>query len=208
MDGDLADLPTIVALAKRYDAWVMVDDAHGLGVLGKTGRGTLQYFGLTVQDVPILMGTLGKAFGVFGAFVAGSELLIEVLIQNARSYIYTTALPPALAAATEVSLQLADSETWRREQLKTLITYLQAGAARRKIPLQPSITPIQVLMLGSAERALAVSAALLAKGILVTAIRPPTVPANTARLRITLSALHQIADVERLLNALAEVLAT
>lgn len=207
MDGDLADLPAIVALAKRYDAWVMVDDAHGLGVLGETGRGTLQYFGLTAQDVPILMGTLGKAFGVFGAFVAGSELLIEVLIQNARSYIYTTALPPALAAATEISLQLADSETWRREQLKTLIAHLQMGAARRNIPLQPSITPIQVLMLGSAERALAVSAALLAKGILVTAIRPPTVPANTARLRITLSALHQVADVERLLNALAEVLA-
>ena len=206
MDGDVAPLSHLVELARTYQAWVMVDDAHGLGVLGDTGRGTLEIYNLGTEDVPVLMGTLGKAFGVFGAFVAGSELLIEALIQSARSYIYTTALPPALAETVRTSLVITQEETWRRKRLHALIAYFRAAAAKRQIPLTPSITPIQPIILGDSERALAVSAALYERGILVTAIRPPTVPAGTARLRITLSALHEEQQIERLLEVLSEVL--
>ena len=203
MDGDLAPLPALAQVARQADAWLLVDDAHGLGVLGREGRGSLDHCGLDAAAVPILMGTLGKAFGTFGAFVAGSEALIETLIQRARPYIYTTATPPALAAATRVSLALARREDWRRERLTTLIGRLRAGAAQLGLPLADSPTPIQPLLAGSAERALAWSAALESAGLLVTAIRPPTVPAGTARLRITLSAAHTDTDLERLLEALA-----
>jgi len=206
MDGDIANLPDIVQLANTYQAWVMVDDAHGLGVLGETGRGTLEMYGLGADEVPVLMGTLGKAFGVFGAFVAGSELLIEALIQSARSYIYTTALPPALAEAVRESLVVAEEEAWRRQRLHELIAYFRAAAAKRQIPLMESFTPIQPIVLGESEKALAVNAALYERGIIVTAIRPPTVPQKTARLRITLSALHEENQIDRLIEALVDVI--
>ncbi len=202
MDGDMALLPAMVQLAKKYQAWLMVDDAHGLGVLGETGRGTLEKYGLNNQDIPILIGTFGKAWGALGAFVAGSELLIEFLIQTARSYIYTTALPPALAKVIQASINISETESWRREYLQELITYFRATAIEQQIPLSNSITPIQVIILGTSERALAVSKFLYQQGIIVTAIRPPTVPQGTARLRITLSAAHTKKQVDKLINTL------
>jgi len=206
MDGDLAPLPDLAALAGARAVPLMVDDAHGLGVLGRGGRGTLDHFGLGPDQVPILMGTLGKAFGVFGAFVAGSEPLIETLVQQARSYVYTTALPPALAVAIQASLELVRSEDWRRERLQALVARFRRGAADLGIALGDSPTPIQPLLLGSARRALAVSEALRRQGIWVPAIRPPTVPEGTARLRITFSAAHGEDQVDRLLEALAVAL--
>jgi len=203
MDGDLAPLPELARLAREHDAWLMVDDAHGLGVLGEQGRGSLEYFGLGPDEVPILMGTLGKGFGTFGAFVAGSEALIETLIQQARSYVYTTAPPPAVAEATRASLRIARRETWRRERLSALIERFRAGADALGLPLMDSPTPIQPVLAGSAAQALAWSRQLESQGILVSAIRPPTVPEGSARLRITLSASHTEAHLERLLSALA-----
>lgn len=205
MDGDLAPLPELAATAARHGAWLMVDDAHGLGVLGDKGRGTVSHYQLCNDEAPILMGTLGKAFGTFGAFVAGSEALIETLIQQARSYIYTTALPPAVAEATRASLGLVQQESWRREKLAALIQHFRRGAAQLGLTLLESATPIQPLMVGDAARAVQFSEALLAKGILVSAIRPPTVPDGSARLRITLSAQHDEAQVDQLLAALGEL---
>ena len=202
MDGDLAPIRALARIAREAGAWLLVDDAHGLGVLGREGRGTLNHLGLDARAVPILMGTLGKALGTFGAFVAGSEELIETLVQRARSYIYTTAAPPALAEATRTSLAIARREAWRRERLQTLIQRLRAGAAQLGLPLADSSTPIQPLMAGNAARALAWGQGLESAGILVTPIRPPTVPEGTARLRITLSAAHTESDVDRLLDAL------
>jgi len=204
MDGDLADLPAICAEAKQRDAWVMVDDAHGFGPLGATGGGIVEHFGLGIDDVPVLVGTLGKAFGTAGAFVAGSEELIETLIQFARPYIYTTSQPPAVACATLKSLELLRSEHWRREHLNRLIARFRQGAAEIGLSLMDSPTPIQPILIGSSERALALSAALKARGILVGAIRPPTVPVGSARLRVTFSASHGEAQVEHLLDVLAE----
>jgi 8-amino-7-oxononanoate synthase len=203
MDGDLAPLPELAGLARGHDAWLMVDDAHGLGVLGEEGRGSLDHFGLGMEQVPILMGTLGKAFGTFGAFVAGSETLIETLIQQARSYVYTTALPPALAEATRTSLRIARQESWRRERLRQLISRFRTGAESLGLSLMDSSTPIQPILAGSAERALAWSRRLEEQGILVSPIRPPTVPEGSARLRITFSANHTDRQLERLLAALA-----
>ncbi len=208
MDGDIALLPDIVEIANKYQAWLMVDDAHGLGVIGNNGRGSLEKYNLDAEDVPILMGTLGKAFGVFGAFVAGSELLIETLIQSARSYIYTTALPPALAATIKTSIEIAKQEQWRRQHLNELINYFRTNAAKLKIPLMNSTTPIQGIIIGDSKSATAASAALYQHGIIVTAIRPPTVPQGTARLRITLSALHDKKQVDELLAALVNVVNT
>ncbi|MGD9708734.1 MAG: 8-amino-7-oxononanoate synthase [Halothiobacillaceae bacterium] len=202
MDGDLAPLPALATLAGQHDAWLMVDDAHGLGVLGATGRGTLEHFGLGAMEVPVLMGTLGKAIGTAGAFVAGSQDLIEWLIQAARPYIYTTAMPAALAEATRASLRLVDEEPWRREHLRTLITRFRAGAEQLGLRLMPSDTPIQPILVGDAGEALGLSQQLLDTGIQVTAIRPPTVPQGTARLRVTFSAAHSLQDVDRLLTAL------
>ena len=204
MDGDLADLPAICAEAKQRDAWVMVDDAHGFGPLGATGGGIVEHFGLGIDDVPVLVGTLGKAFGTAGAFVAGSEELIETLIQFARPYIYTTSQPPSVACATLKSLELLRSEHWRREHLNRLIARFRQGAAEIGLSLMDSPTPIQPILIGSSERALALSAALKARGILVGAIRPPTVPVGSARLRVTFSASHGEAQVEHLLDVLAE----
>ena len=204
MDGDLADLPSICATARQRNAWVMVDDAHGFGPLGATGGGIVEHFGLGIDAVPVLVGTLGKAFGTAGAFVAGSEELIETLIQFARPYIYTTSQPPAVACATLKSLELLRSEHWRREHLNRLIARFRQGAAEIGLTLVDSPTPIQPIMVGSSERALKLSAALRERGILVGAIRPPTVPAGSARLRVTFSASHNQAHVEHLLDALAE----
>jgi 8-amino-7-oxononanoate synthase len=203
MDGDLAPLPQLAGAARGRGAALVVDDAHGLGVLGARGRGCLEHFALDCDDVPVLVGTLGKALGTFGAFVAGSDALIETLIQSARTYLYTTAPPPAIAAATQAALALVDEEPWRRAELRALVQRFRSGAAALALPLLPSSTPIQPLLLGDAARALAASEALLERGFLVTAIRPPTVPGGGARLRIALSARHGAADVDRLLEALA-----
>jgi 8-amino-7-oxononanoate synthase len=205
MDGDQAPLPALTRTARQAGAWLLVDDAHGLGVLGRGGRGSLDHFGLAADEATILMGTLGKSFGTFGAFVAGSEDLIETLIQRARSYIFTTATPPALAEATRVSLRLAEREDWRRERLQVLIARFRQGANQLGLTLADSTTPIQPLLAGSAERAIAWSQALEAAGLLVGAIRPPTVPEGTARLRITFSAAHTEADVDQLLAGLAKL---
>ncbi len=203
MDGDIAPVAPLLALARRHRAWLLLDDAHGLGVLGPEGRGTLARHDVAPVEPVMLMGTLGKAFGVFGAFVAGSEALVETLIQQARTYIYTTALPPAVAEALRVSLKLVRAEDWRRERLHALIARFRAGARELGLQLAGSTTPIQPLMLGGVEAALGASRALRERGLLVPAIRPPTVPANTARLRITFSAAHEPAHVDRLLEALA-----
>jgi len=205
MDGDLAPLPQLAALAREEDAWLMVDDAHGIGVLGRGGRGCLEWFGLSPKEVPVLVGTLGKAFGVFGAFVAGSETVIETLIQRARSYIYTTALPPAVAEAARAALKLVREESWRRERLHTLIRHFRRGARQLGLELLSSETPIQPLPVGDSRRVLRIGEALWEKGIQVGAIRPPTVPRGSARLRITLSACHTERDVDRLLGALEQV---
>lgn len=206
MDGDIAPLPELAESCARHNGWLMVDDAHGFGVLGQTGGGSVEHFGLSPLQVPILMGTLGKAFGTFGAFVAGSEEFIEFLIQKARPYIYTTALPPAVAEATRTSLKLIQTEHWRREKLNTLIEQFRQGASQLGLEIMPSQTPIQPLLIGDNGRALEISQQLEARGILISAIRPPTVPEGTARLRITFSAQHTEPDVERLLNTLEEVL--
>ena len=202
MDGDLAPLREMAVLARQHDAALMVDDAHGFGVLGKQGAGSVKAAGLGFEEVPIYMATLGKALGVAGAFVAGSDDLIETLIQRARSYVYTTAMPAALAEATRTSLRIMAEEYWRRDHLRTLVNRFRAGAQALGLQLVDSPTPIQPLILGDAQTALDWSEALLAQDILVTAIRPPTVPQGAARLRVTLSALHQAEHVDRLLEAL------
>lgn len=204
MDGDLAPLSALVATCQQAHAWLMVDDAHGLGTIGEQGRGSLEHFKLDTAAVPILVGTLGKAFGTFGAFVAGSDALIENLIQQARSYIYTTALPPAVAEATRASLRLIKTENWRREKLQTLVKRFRQSASELGLPLLDSFTPIQPLILGDAARALHISQHLRDQGFLISAIRPPTVPEGTARLRITFSAEHEEHHVDRLLTALEE----
>ncbi len=203
MDGDIAPVAALLELCERHDAYLFIDDAHGFGVLGEAGRGTLEHFGIT-SDRIIYMATLGKAAGVAGAFVAGDETLIETLIQNARTYIYTTATPPLLAHALLASLQIIAQEEWRRERLRALIAQLRDGLAASPWQLMPSETPIQPLLVGGNDAALALSARLTATGLLVPAIRPPTVPQGTARLRISLSADHEAADVARLVAALVQ----
>jgi 8-amino-7-oxononanoate synthase len=202
MDGDVAPLRELAALCTREHATLMVDDAHGLGVLGERGAGSVSAAQLRQHDVPILMATLGKALGSFGAFVAGSNALIEGLIQFARPYIYTTAMPPALAAATLAAVKLAQDEQWRRDHLAALIERFRRGAGERGLALMPSSSAIQPLMFGSAQSALDAAAHLEQHGLLVTAIRPPTVPEGGARLRITLSAAHEQAHVDQLLAAM------
>ncbi|MGZ4992766.1 MAG: 8-amino-7-oxononanoate synthase [Methylobacter sp.] len=206
MDGDFAPLDELAVAAKNHDAWLMVDDAHGLGVIGERGGGILEHYGLGQDDVPVLMGTLGKGLGTFGAFVAGSDVLIETLIQKARTYIYTTALPAAVAEATRASLKIAIEENWRRDQLKQLSKQFRLGAEQLGLMLIPSSSAIQPVLIGDSQTAVDVSNALLDAGFLVSAIRPPTVPQNSARLRVTFSALHQEQHVDRLLDTLALIL--
>jgi 8-amino-7-oxononanoate synthase len=203
MDGDTAPLTELAALADRHGARLLADDAHGFGVLGATGRGSFEAQGVPLTPAVIYMGTLGKALGTFGAFVAGDAVLIETLIQQARTYIYTTALPPAVAEATRAALRLVTKESWRREHLRALVARFRAGAAQCGMRLAPSETAIQLVILGSADAALTASRALRERGIWVPAIRPPTVPVGSARLRITFSAAHSEEHVDRLVEALA-----
>ena len=205
MDGDIAPLTEIAEACNRHNAWLMVDDAHGFGVLGEQGKGILQHLQLSQDQVPVYMATLGKALGTFGAFVAGSEDLIESLIQECRPYIYTTAMPPAVAAATLESLQVLQDEAWRISHLQDLIRQFRAGAVARNLPVMDSPTAIQPLLVGSAEQSLQLSDKLREQNILVGAIRPPTVPRGSARLRITLSADHSHEHVKQLLDALQEL---
>jgi 8-amino-7-oxononanoate synthase len=207
MDGDLAPLKALAEVVKQHDAWLMVDDAHGLGVLGENGGGILEQTGLGQDDVQVLVGTLGKAFGTFGAFVAGSEDLIETLIQKARPYIYTTALPAAIAEATRTSLKIIQTENWRWEKLRFVTERFRAGAEQLGLPLMASFSPIQPLLVGQSEKAVAVSHSLFKLGFLVSAIRPPTVPVNAARLRVTFSAMHEEHQIDQLLDALAKAFA-
>ena len=203
MDGDIAPLPEIAAVTERDSALLMVDDAHGVGVLGEHGRGSLEHFALTSEQVPLLMGTLGKALGCAGAFIAGDRVFIETLIQKARSYIFTTAQPAAVAAASSAALKLIDTESWRREYLASLVQRFRQGAVQLGLSLLDSQTPIQPLIAGSAEQAVRWAAQLRQHGLLVTAIRPPTVPEGKARLRITFSANHSEQQVDRLLDVLS-----
>ena len=204
MDGDTADVLGLSAVALKAGALLMIDDAHGLGVLGDTGGGLLESLALGQEEVPILMGTLGKAFGTFGAFVAGQKDLIDYLLQRARTAIYTTALPPALAVATMASLTLIQEEGWRREHLRGLIERLRQGATDLSLPLMASGSPIQPFLCGSPLAATALADQLLGRGFLVSAIRPPTVPRGTARLRVTLTAGHTHDQVDALLDALSD----
>ncbi|GAB5452301.1 MAG: 8-amino-7-oxononanoate synthase [Halioglobus sp.] len=204
MDGDQAPVVELAQVCAAQNAWLMVDDAHGFGVFGENGAGTLEQAGLGETDVPVLMATLGKALGTAGAFVAGPAVLVDALIQSARNYIYTTASPPAVAAATLEALAILREEPGRRAHLHALIERFRQGAQQLQLPLMDSISPIQPLLVGEPGAALALSEKLRARGVLVGAIRPPTVPAGTARLRITLSAAHSAAQVDTLLDCLAD----
>ena len=204
MDGDIAPLPELLALCERHDAWLLVDDAHGFGVLGEQGRGSLSHFGIGSERI-IYMATLGKAAGVFGAFVAAEQVVIDTLVNHARSYVYTTATPPALSVALIEGLRLIGQGDDRRAHLQKLIVQLRHGLAGLPWRLMPSSTAIQPLLIGDNQQALALSEDLRERGIWVAAIRPPTVPQGTARLRITLSAAHGAADVEQLVGALHEL---
>lgn len=203
MDGDIAPLPQLLALCERHGAWLVVDDAHGFGVLGAQGRGALAHFSLRSSQL-VYMGTLGKAAGVSGAFVAAHDTVIEWLVQRARPYIYTTASPPALAHALSASLALIAGEEGaaRRAHLNTLVAGFRAALRLKRWQLMPSDTPIQPVCIGASNTALAASAALQRGGFWVPAIRPPTVPRDTARLRVTFSAAHTLEDVKRLADAL------
>jgi len=202
MDGDLAPLKDLAAVAQQNNAWLMADDAHGFGVLGKTGAGLVEDQNLSIDEVPVLMGTLGKAFGTYGAFVAGSEALIETLVQFSRSYIYTTAPPPAVAVATMASLQLVKSEQWRRDKLNQSISRFRQGAQQIGLNIMDSNTPIQPILVGSDEKLLEINHRLIEQGFMVGAIRPPTVPEGTGRLRVTLCANHSEQQIDALLDAL------
>ena len=206
MDGDCAPVAGLARLATDNDAWLLVDDAHGFGVLGENGRGWFLDQLSEVPDNALLMATLGKGLGTFGAFVAGSEDLIETLIQQARTFIYTTAPPPAIAWATRTALQLVREGDHLRERLRELVQRFRNGASQLGLPLMASETPIQPLLVGDAGAALRLSDRLRACGLLVTAIRPPTVPRGSARLRITFSAAHEPAHVDRLLETIAACL--
>ncbi|OTE98252.1 8-amino-7-oxononanoate synthase [Crenothrix sp. D3] len=201
MDGDFAPLPDLVAQAKAHNACLIVDDAHGLGVLGQQGGGVLEHYALTQNDVSLLMGSLGKGFGTFGAFVAGPEILIETLIQKARTYIYTTSFPAAVAEATRASLKLMTTEQWRRDKIQHLAKRFKQGAKQLNLPLLHSDCAIQPLIIGDSHLAVTVSNTLFGQGFLVSAIRPPTVPQGSARLRVTISALHEEQHIDSLLDA-------
>ena len=206
MGGDVAPLTELSNICTEHSATLVVDDAHGLGVLGTSGRGSLDHLGLDQAQVPVLMATLGKALGASGAFVAGSEDLIETLIQKARTYIYTTALPPPIVCAAQASLEIIQSDSARQDTLHKNINLFRSMAAEHKISCLDSTTAIQGIIVGDAKSAIDLSDALLEEGLLVVAIRPPTVPPETARLRIMLSAAHKEADIVHLVKSLAKLL--
>jgi 8-amino-7-oxononanoate synthase len=205
MDGDIAPLQQLAQAAKARNAWLVVDDAHGVGVLGDTGRGSVEHCRLSPDHVPVLVGTLGKAFGSFGAFVAGSRDLVEFLIQKARPYIYTTALPQPVAAATRKALEIAQREPWRRERVLALTARFRKAAREAGVALLDSNTPIQPVVLGSSEAALQAQQELLDAGFRVVAIRAPTVPRGSERLRVTLSAAHSESQVDALVERLSQL---
>jgi 8-amino-7-oxononanoate synthase len=204
MDGDRAPLDALARISARQDAWLVVDDAHGIGVTGPGGRGSVAQAGLSESEVPVLVGTLGKAFGCQGAFVSGSAELIAHLVNEGRTYLFTTAMSPALAEAAREALRRVREDDWRRQSLRERIEQFRQGAAGLGLALMESDTAIQPVMAGDAEAALEISRTLAERGFLVTAIRPPTVPVGGSRLRVTLSAAHSEEQVERLLDALAE----
>ena len=206
MDGDQADITTMANLCRAQNAWLMLDDAHGFGVLGKNGAGSLSHQQIAAKNVPIYMATLGKALGTAGAFIAGSDELIEYLIQTARCYIFTTAMPAAIAEATRVSLKLLVTENWRQQALTQNIRHFKSLAKQSEIPLLASDTAIQPVIINDSQKALDTSQALFKKGLHVAAIRPPTVPANTARLRITLRADHTQNDIQHLVECLSPLI--
>ncbi len=201
MDGDMAPLPEYLSLCEKYDAYLYVDDAHGFGVLGEHGQGTLNHFNLKSPRI-IMMATLGKAAGVAGAFVAGEQVVIEYLIQKANSYVYSTPAPPALSATLSTSVSLIEQGDHLRSHLRTLIAYLKDNLNSKKWQLMPSDTAVQPLVVGGNHEALALSEYLQSCGVLVPAIRPPTVPVGTSRLRISLSAAHSIEDIQKLIKVL------
>ena len=200
----------MLELCRRTESLCYIDDAHGFGVLGKTGRGIAELSGGCATDYAdgylLSMCTLGKAMGSFGAFVAGSDEMIETLIQQGRSYIYTTALPPVVAAASLAALRISGAEPWRRDKLSMLVDYFRAGCQQRNIPLLPSSTPIQPVLIGNNEQVQQLAERLQQQNLLVFAIRSPTVARGSERLRVTLSASHEQADVDTLLDALANAM--
>ena len=206
MDGDIADVPALSTLCKKTNSWLMIDDAHGFGTLGETGKGSLQYFSLNSDDVPVYMATLGKAMGTAGAFIAGSDDLIETVIQKARTYIYTTAMPAAIAEATRCSLTLLQDEPEHLQNLNNNITIFRNSCEQAGLTIEKSRTAIQPLLIGDDKKAVSISQQLFEKGFLVTAIRPPTVPEGTSRLRITLSAKHDKEHIEKLIETLLPLL--
>lgn len=206
MDGDKAPLKALAEVCHQNRAVLIVDDAHGFGVLGKTGAGLLEENNIQPDQVPIFVATFGKALGTAGAFIAADKLMIESLIQFGRSYIYTTAQPPALVNATLASLEILENEPWRREKLHELVNRFRVGAETSGLDLLPSETAIQPLIIGSSENTLRISKQLLEAGFLISAIRPPTVPEGSARLRITLTAEHTEDQVDSLLETLERLL--
>ncbi len=205
MDGDLAPVPQLVALCDRYGAWLVLDDAHGVGVMGEAGHGTLERFGVRSPRI-IYMATLGKALGGYGAFVGGEPDVIEWLVQRARTYIYSTALPPMAAGVAIRAMDLVDSDRTLVAGLRDRIAQFRAQCAKRSIPVLPSQSAIHPIVLGAPARAMKASRELAARGFLVPAIRPPSVPAGTSRLRISLSAAHTANDIDALTDALAQCL--
>ena len=206
MDGDTAPIKELITVCKRNDAVLVVDDAHGFAVLGKSGGGLLEEKEIPAEDVPILVATFGKALGTAGAFIAADKIIIETLIQFARTYIYTTALAPAIAGATLASLKVLEQESWRRETLNALIKYFCSGASTLNLKILSSDTAIQPLMIGDSETAVRISDKLFDAGFLISAIRPPTVPEGSARLRVTLTAEHTEEQIDRLLETLRKLL--
>ena len=206
MDGDIAPLPEYISVCREAGALLMVDDAHGFGVFGNSGGGILEEYNLGADQVPLLMATFGKALGTFGSFLAGDDELLEIFVQRARTLLYTTAPPPALAYATVRALDLLKQEYWRREKLQHLVSQFITGAKQLMLPVKHSISPIQALIVGDEEIAIDISNRLLQKGIYISPIRPPTVPKGTSRLRITLTADHTEAQVDQLLETLDELL--
>lgn len=202
MDGDVAPLRRLADLCARHDAWLLIDDAHGFGVAGPQGRGSAAAHGIQGGRV-VYVGTLGKAAGVCGAFVAGDSQVIELLLQRARAYVYTTANPPALAYALLASIDIIEREEWRRERLRAHVAHLRNVLAGGPVRLLPSDTPIQPVFVGAAQAAVEIAYRLGRQRIVVPAVRPPTVPRGSARLRVSLSAAHEPDDIDRLASALA-----